>query len=494
MKHYYVFFSIGIIFTVLFLYITKPYNLAASPDSISYIEVARNFAEGKGIVDTQGELVNHWPPIYPVLLGFSAFVSGLNVLDVGIYFNLFFILLYGVLFFFILKKLKIGKIFRVTFLILLLFSIPTTEFLFFLSDGLFVTILTLVLFILMDWIKAKSNINLLLAGLFSGFLLLTRYAGIGFVVGFALYILLSSKSLMRKGLLQLFIYLFPIGLLVLAWAGYTLSFESNVVDRTIALHFIEFSKVKFGFSVIYHWFVGNIGFAVVFIGLILLFLYRLQQEKYHSVVNFYKSQKTSIALLLLPFITYLSFLVFSISFFDSHTSLDYRILMPIYPFMLLLLALFVSYLVEIDSLKKVAYSFLVVLMISVPLSSIGAWQNHYNNGRGFTGKIWKNSEAITYIQQHNDLDLFTNGIDAVRFFTSIPSDFFPRKFKPNVRQSNHNYIKEIQLMKTDVQNKTKQILYLDKITWRGYLMSKEELLKEFEDFDIIYFEDGFLIE
>ncbi|WMI69847.1 glycosyltransferase family 39 protein [Mangrovimonas sp. YM274] len=486
MRKNYKYFIIGIVFSLFFLLITKPFNLGVTPDSVNYIEVARNISEGKGVVDNYGNLVNHWPPLYPLFLGLNSYLFNIDVIDAGLYLNLILALVYASLLILIMNELKIVDSLKLVSLLLVLFSISTTEFLLFTSEGLFVMFLMLTLYLFVKWIKLNSSLILIFVGISSGFLFLTRYAGVAFIGSICLYILFLSNKIFKVKLLNLCIYLVSVFLIIAIWITYTLKFPTTVVDRTIGFHIISFSKIKFGFHVFYDWFFYNKYFFGTIVFLTIFFLFK---------VNKLKLKKNNISFFNFLFIgTYIIFLLISISFFDAHTPLDYRILMPIYPMLILLIVTFFNYYYTYSKLNIYIYIILSVLLLSVCVSSVPVWKNHFFNGQGFSGKKWKNSGVVDYLKQHQNLNLYTNATDALRFFTRLQGEFIPIKYYPNIKQYNMNYEADILKMKGQVINGTKQILYFESVDWRDYLMSEKELFREFKDFEIISFKDGFLIK
>jgi len=70
-----------VILSFALVYVLTPYGSATTPDSLSYLDIAANFKNGKGIVETDFSLKNFphkgfiekrdWPPLYPILISIS---------------------------------------------------------------------------------------------------------------------------------------------------------------------------------------------------------------------------------------------------------------------------------------------------------------------------------------------------------------------------------------------------------------------------------------
>jgi hypothetical protein len=72
-----------LVFSLLLAHFLTPYGSATTPDSLNYLDIARNYKSGRGMLATDRSLENHdgmlyrevrlWPPLYPLTLAASAF-------------------------------------------------------------------------------------------------------------------------------------------------------------------------------------------------------------------------------------------------------------------------------------------------------------------------------------------------------------------------------------------------------------------------------------
>ena len=496
MKKDYIPFILTILIAIFFILIAQPFNLGVSSDSVSYLEVARNFSEAKGIVNNNNQLVNHWPPGYPILLGTSAWLTGIDVFNIGLYVNSILLIIFGFSFIFIFKELKLNYLIIRALPFLLLCSRSSIVFFKFWSEGLFLTLMSIAILFFIKWMKESSYKYILLAGVFSGLFFITRYAGLGIIAGFVLFIFLSKKSILFK-FKNITFYLLPIALFYFIWFYYSSLFDLPSMDRKIILHIIELDTIKDGFFTIVKWFAGHRFIEIsilLFIVVILLLLSKV--KKYFSKFTIYiKNWNRIVFFALLLIVTYIGVIVFSISLFDAHTPLNNRILSLIFPFVVILLGVLLNFFIVEKQLIKSFYLLTSILLFTVFLSSFFLWKRQYLYGNGYTGITYKNSQVLNYIKtnDHNKIDIFTNGYDVIYFYTAVKRKQIPIVRHGQISQPNLSYNDDLLKMKTAIQDKKAQLIYFDEITWRWYFMSREDILKEFETFNIQYFDDGFII-
>ena len=76
-------FLVILVFSLLLVRFLTPFGSATTPDSLNYLDMARNYKSGIGVLATDRSLDNHdgmlyreeklWPPLYPLTLAASAF-------------------------------------------------------------------------------------------------------------------------------------------------------------------------------------------------------------------------------------------------------------------------------------------------------------------------------------------------------------------------------------------------------------------------------------
>ncbi len=189
-----------------------------TPDSMAYIESARWFAMGQGIVRGEpGDLrmVTHWPPLYPVALGggmmFGASAErsafAINFWSLGI--SLFMI---GLIVWRVAGALWAGAVAQ---------AIPAVawEFLhlhfFVLSEPLFFALIIGGIWALVEYQFRRRFVWLGCASVFLALSVMCRYAGLGLVLGVVVYLAWTSQRKARDILVVGLVTLAP----VVIWVG-----------------------------------------------------------------------------------------------------------------------------------------------------------------------------------------------------------------------------------------------------------------------------------
>ena len=342
----------------LFLVIVSPYNLGITPDSINYIELARNFSLGNGLT-IEGKFINHWPPFYPILLGATSKILNIDILICGQYLNFIFLLFFGFIYIKILREFNFHRVLVNILPVLLLLSLPLTVSLFFWSELAFLTILMGSFLFIIKWLKNRKTINLIFAGVLSGMMLMTRYAGVGFIGGFviSLFFISNSKTYKIRCLLS---YITPIVLIFVLWYLYAKSFASSSVDRELIFHPVSLGKIIRSILVMLHWFVKDIFSLVTFMVMILISSYYLKKNYNYFLVYINKFLPFA-RVLIIVIISYYLFLLVSISFFDYYTKLDTRVLSPVFPMTLILIGIvFNFFIIKINN--NFIFSLLTILL------------------------------------------------------------------------------------------------------------------------------------
>ena len=82
------FLLIAITASALLSYYTGKYGVSICVDCVNYMEAANSIKNGLGYSNCAGELMNHFPPFYSILLAATSFISGIDVADIGIVLNI----------------------------------------------------------------------------------------------------------------------------------------------------------------------------------------------------------------------------------------------------------------------------------------------------------------------------------------------------------------------------------------------------------------------
>lgn len=477
-----------IIFLFFFKIIVSNFNLGVSTDSIQYINIAKNISLGE-------EISNHWPPLYPILLLLSSKLLGMEFSYVGVYLNMFLLVLLAYVYIQILKLLKFDNLLISFFPLLLLLSSPMEVSIFFLSELPFITFLMGIVLCFMLWDINHLKHYLLLASILSLILVLTRYAGIGFIGGFIIIIMLHDNIKIVNVIRNLLIYLLPILMGLFLWYWFCVSMNTNPTDRDLAVHFIPFSAIVKSFKAIISWFLMDYFSLLIFSSFLLVTIFLIRNKiKYFQL--YIKKEQRYIVSFFICIISYYIFLLASISFFDAHTKMNSRILSPICPILFLLFGLVLNFIIkEYKGIAK--YLPLIIFSISIIYSSTNLWLNHYQNGSGFTSVGFITAKKFIQLNKvaNDEKLIFSNGGDLIQFYNSYRKgiSFIPYTLNPGSLIINQNYEIEVNNMFDKIKSGDANLIYFENIDWRWYLMTKQELMDKFKDFTFTYFDGGFYI-
>ncbi len=481
----------------LILFTTRDNNLSIDADGKAYVLLSRNILDGKGVVNEQGELVRQWPPLYPITLAGCSGLTGVDGLVAGRYLNAGLIALLILVFNLILARQKIKPALTVFLNLLLLFSVPVTIYAWFYSEGLFMVLLLSALFFILKWTDDNKKITLIIAGVISGLSLVTRYAGIGFVGGFALYILFFHPGKVKTRISNFGIYISSLVIMLIPWLIY-IQMMGTSMNRGLNFHPITFSKFISMFPTIISWIAPNMIFAaiggVLFLILISAVVWKYKHFKKIILDTYHENKGYYIAFILLS-VSYLLFLFVSISFWDAGSPLNDRMMTPVFPLLLLLSVVFLKGAFSSRYLKVITTVICVFIFIGGSVVSFTFWKEHYIMGHEFTAKAWQDSETMDYVRNHPHYNIYSNVDDAI--YLLIPELKFETRPVPAwlnymTMTENDSLEDDLARMKSQVDSGKAQIVYFHNID-RDYLVQAKQLLALFEGYDLLSFEDGFVL-
>jgi hypothetical protein len=461
-----------------------------TPDSIAYREIALNILHGKGPVNNEGALANHWPPLYPAILAFFKLVSGLPIAQAAILMQctLFFIFLQ--LLFRIAQQSQLGN-FSSSFFVLLTCLLPATyNFSKQMSEGLFNTFLLLLVSIGLDY---KDRPRPFLLGLISGLLFLTRYAGIAFVAGTGMYILLleapSWKRVIKK------ILLFGIGPAIASggWVFMEYVMKAKHFNRIIVFHPLSAQKLISFSEQINRQVFPPLQSLFSYSGLIVLAIFILLSAYlvFHKNKNIFGSHMLYLWLCLIAF---LGLIFVTCLYLDAHTPLDSRIWSPGAPIMLLMLFLMLQ---KLNSIWRIT---LILILVGCNIyPSFKLWNSFRCNGDGLSSRQWRESEVLKSSERHiySGKKIYSNGADLLDCYFNESGkyriDMMPLKYYPTSGNKNPKFENEMVKVISKVKDKSAVVIYFNNIRWRKYLEDSAGLIARKSGLIITQYRDGLIL-
>jgi hypothetical protein len=156
-------------------------------------------------------------------------------------------------------------------------------------------------------------------------------------------------------------------------------------------------------------------------------------------------------------VTYVLFLMVSISLVDANTPLDQRLLSPLFVFLLVP----VGYGIHCwNSLIGRRHAFRALLVSLVAIGCLGQaamsyplLERSYREGQGFSNGRWAESELIRALRESRDREaLYSNSADAVSFLTGREAKQIPVPFFSTTQQVNSDYEHELSKMREALTN------------------------------------------
>lgn len=479
----------------MILYIViSPNNLGVTPDSVKYIEAAENISLGKGYV-VNNQVLTHWPPVYSILLSCTSKITNSSVLNSGIYLNVTLFLALGITLIFIFKEIGFNENINYFLIATILTIKPLTIAIYFWSELPFILFIAIAFYVYLRWKKNQNRFILLPVGTLCMLAFLTRYAAIGILVGFCINIMLWGKRTLKNKLLDLLYFSFPVFMGAGAWFYITNTNIGNIGNRNFVVHIISPHKILDPQLEIVSWFGRETISQSVLALLIIIFIFYSLKFK-NNLKLYFKNTKFNFSDPIIIILSYLIFLYISISLFDTHTPLDFRILSPLAIFIFILIGYFLMFFAS--NIPKLSLNVVMLLIFLCGInSSRQVWLGHFENGNGFTSvKYHPYMEVMRrYILKYEG-KIYSNGDDFIQFFNEKHDNIssLPHKVNPVTNEIDPNYTAKSHEMYNDVLLNKAQVVYFDKISWRSYLMPKEDLMKLMQDFKLIEFERGMIIK
>jgi hypothetical protein len=486
---------------------TARYGAGITTDSIAYLDVARNLVAGKGFVlHTEGPLI-WWPPLYPLLLAFIGFATGL---DPAVFAHLVNAVLFAIAIYLSARLFHVGLRQRTAYGMLgvgaVVLSVPLSEiYAMTWSECLFIPLVLLYLVFVQRYRESRGMLSLAVMTLATALACLTRYIGVALVPVGVLTILLARGIRLRTRFARASAFaalsLVPLGLWVVRnyqQAG-TLSGELllNVIllaTKVLAWYEPVGLAVKLApasvvpdvksASLSANLFVA---LAVIIALAVALSLSRMARKRLSSSLRAVLSDHTPVVL----FLAVYSIALLALAMRGASSAIDSRLASPVFvPLTVVLLN--VAY--DLLGPSRTAPNFpvsrmptmLLALWLCFPLASTAlATARRFRNGAGgYSIRSWHESETVTYARRalsaHADVRVYSNGPDALWALARVNADWPPDRTQVNLDSMKGRWPPDTASV----------VVWFDNIDWRKHLFSVEELGRISNIEEVALFSDG----
>jgi hypothetical protein len=451
----------------------------AGGDSMAYYEMAISAQNGEGFfiktTSTALQSPTHWSPGTSFLAALISKIFNTNILSTFTFLN-YILLVFNILLF---KKIanvflkKENYVFFITFLFLFSYSTLVCH-LELSSEPLFMFFSFLGFIFWKKYDYQATTKNLVFAAFFFGLAAITRYLGIVFFISVAFLLLFEniSRTLEYKKLL-IFCGVFMFFPSLIFLRNHLLF--SEVTDRIMIFHTLPFRKILQMGQTILGWFsplvydkkFKNIG--IIFAGLnIFVFLKMLYfYVKTNKISNFYTFQSIFI-------LSYFAFLVFSISFFDVFTNLDYRILYPIFPIFLIGFGMVLQ--AERDNFykKTITFSLIFSYLSAAYLTTV---HNFTQGNDGSTSPKYQQDKGILFLKgKYPTTKIYSNIADILKMNGLYNVAYTPFLYDPSSLLENKNFNTEIEKQLNDFRNEKAVFIFANEKK-RDFFASEKQIME-----------------
>jgi hypothetical protein len=478
-----------------------------SPDSRAYLMGARYLLQGHGfaILSGNGEIepMTHYGPLPCILLAMVSSV-GIDAIDAARYLHstLFAgsILLAAAITWWatqsglaaLLAAMLIGFSYDLLRTHAMVWSEPS--FIFFMLLGVL---------LLGPYLRQPTIRKLVAAALVVGTAFLARYSGVALVLSCTAAVFFNGSQAWRRRLRDSVIFVLVASLPMILWVMRNFASTGNAANREISFHPPRRRDIDLSIQTVVQWIVPPspteqviaIVTSAILLGPVIgcYWWFRVirppSSDGSRTARNGPPGRKT-LAILLWFAPIYLGFLLFSITFVDALTPLDYRILSPLQASLGILLSVFGT--CAIARSHKALGAFAACVLIAVLCSNaVRATRAPFTGAidLGYSEAKWTQSPALRWVRSlPPDTVLYSNAQEAMYFGAERFARPIPKVVKPLTRRPANDYPDHLAGLAHNLRENGGYIVYFRHIR-RPYLVTEArivedltlELVKEFPD-------------
>jgi len=483
---------------------SSPYGIGLSPDSVTYIAVARHVLQGQGLTGYDGMPHTEQPPFYPLVLASAAYVSGSDPLQVArpvsVALVVVIIFLSGLLF---LKYLKQFPELAVLGAVAIVVAPPVINVgRMAWSEPLFISLMLLSLLLAHCYLKEGTIPSLALFALSLALTSLTRYIGFAFLAVGAFVVMSRKKDSMRAFFCHFTVYLLWGGLLPALWLARNFLVSGSLFGTRAPAESSFLQNVSVTIWKIWRWYFPPGLNKWIWI-VVLVMLGELSLINIHKRWNFVKTRDSLLFQELASLLLYVTIYALALVAAASQVAFDQigdRLLSPLYPISTLLLWLFLAWSIvyfsdlrdwKTQSRTRVLLALVLIIWLIYPASKSRTLINLMRTeGRGYNNPGWRHSRVLQYLKDHQDAlktqcsIYYTNDPQAFYLFINRPSILSPQK---RIYRSSQTI--SLEHLRGRWPKASPACLVWFAYTGRTYLFSPEELRTIARMTPIVHFDD-----
>ena len=481
---------------VVVLLVATRFGIGIGPDSVTYLDAARNLLHGDGLsaLSAAGELrpLTHYPPLYSSLLALIG-AGGVELPGAARWLNA---ILFGASIF--LTGFMTRTCARASLWLPLLVSCLTLTasdvaglHSFALTEPLFIFLTMTGLLCLAMYVENQQYRFLIASSLTIALAFLTRYVGVVSVFAGVIALSVFSDRSIRRRLIDALV----LGAITCApmalWAIRNQRLAEHATDRQLVFHPVKSKQLMAGLSTVSTWLLlgkvhAGVRVVVFLIEVVaalafVIYLWRKRERTQAAQTDRREDSTMTLPYVLLVFaVCYVAFLIFTASFIDADTVLDNRSLAPIHVAMLVLVPCLISKLyLRSKRTRTIRIIFVALALIfagSYAVRGVKWLARVRGDGQGYASRAWKDSPTIAGIKTlPAETIIYSNGHDAIYYLTGRRARFIPEKVIHGTGRPNAMYDPEMAWMKTDLLRRQGVLVYFYTLPERQSLPSEIEL-------------------
>ncbi len=480
----------GGVASILFFLVNQ--KVGISYDSAIYFEVAENVKTGNGFY-VMGHPVAHYPPFYPFLLSLFDFFNN-NVVKTARFLHAFLfginIVLIGLAVHVYTKKSIAAPVIAILLFISSPYLFIVQSFAW--SESLFLALSLCGYILLVKYMTTPHFFTFLTGSLCLGLAAITRYAGISLILpALGAFLLLWQrpwKERVEKGFVFCLIACIPLGI----W--HLRNLNLGISERDFGFHIITPYDIKFLIYTMYKCFFPifmNLKYcckilAVLSIFALLIICIIIIYNRIKVTKNLNEPVSIFLPICTMFSIIYIFFIIIVKSFYDKSTPFDYRILSPVFVFILISIVLLFWYISNLFKTQIIWYAFIVIASFAVLLNSKQASLaiiNVHKYGLGFNSDNFKAMMKLKNLD--NSILAYSNANACIRYATGRQTAFLPNKDDKNQLNKMYNLCESGKAI----------IAYLNEFSWRNnsYNLPSQEDIEATGHFNVFNYNDGTIL-
>jgi 4-amino-4-deoxy-L-arabinose transferase-like glycosyltransferase len=439
-----------------------------TPDAVWYMRSAHLLANGWHMA----QLPTQWPPGFAIVLAFAEFVVG-DFLTAARILQAVIGAANVLLFCRLLERSGLSRAFAsLTTLLLMVQPAFLDVHLMLWSEPLFLSLVLLDLLLLQSMLDASAKPSRQgWLGLVCGAAIMLRYAGLFLVpVNAAAVLLFSGHDLGRRRRIWSALATAGLSLLpLLGWLLFNHSRGQSATNRTLAWHPADTSQLGQLLHTAASWahvpdYLGSLVVLAIAAALA-IGLWAMRRGRSKPLLA---SASFSLCVL-----AYAAFLWLAISLADYYTPLDERILSPVFPVFLAVLAILARQ--ALDRFRGLAFPLVAMLIWLLAFGGHASWQNWHRSrveGVSFSSRYFRELPALAWLRGlPMQARILSNGPEILEIYLKRDAKMLPRKLDPGSRIFRQDYPQSL----ANALSGADTVVYFSSMAQRSYLASPGEI-------------------